>query len=55
MGQRWRTFDLKWYEMEVMTKMTVDYVILEVATLKRIFVKKKKQFDMHLLSNQDFC
>ena len=23
MGQRWRTFDLKWYEMKVMAKMGV--------------------------------
>ena len=26
MGQRWRTFDSKWYEMGVMAKMGVDYV-----------------------------
>ena len=26
MGQRWRTFDSKWYEMGVMAKMGVNYV-----------------------------
>ena len=26
MRQRWRTFDSKWYEMEMMAKMEIDYV-----------------------------
>ena len=26
MRQRWRTFDSKWYEMEMMAKMKIDYV-----------------------------
>ena len=42
MGQRWRTFDSKWYEMEMMAKMKIDYVIQNCYNQVSLYAKNYK-------------
>ena len=42
MKQRWRTFDSKWYEMKMMAKMKIDYVIWKMKKNFQLFTSIKK-------------